>query len=84
MIARREAGALAFLEQTLAEREFLAGPEFTCADIMCAFGLTPGSRYLATPIEETPNAAAWLERIRARPAWRRAQEIAGPKATRSA
>ncbi|SFI05629.1 glutathione S-transferase family protein [Albimonas pacifica] len=84
VIARREAGALAFLEQTLAKHDWLAGPEFTCADIMCAFGLTPGSRYLATPIEETPNAAAWLERIRARPAYRRAQEIAGPKATRPA
>jgi glutathione S-transferase len=78
LVRRREEGYARILEQTLAASPYLAGPEFTCADIMTMFPLTSprifGSR------TDTPNAKAYVERIAKRPAYIKAMQIAGPTA----
>ena len=57
-----------WLEQELAQREYLAGPRFTVADItaLCAidFGKVSNLRIKA---ETHPNLAAWHARVGARP-----------------
>jgi glutathione S-transferase len=61
-------GRFDWLEQELAQREYLAGPRFTVADItaLCAidFGKVSNLRIKA---ETHPNLAAWHARVSARP-----------------
>ena len=77
-VVRREDGYARMVEQRLAESPYLAGPEFTCADIMTVFGLQhPG----LLGKRDLPNARAYLARIAQRPAHIRAMQIAGPDAT---
>jgi len=59
------------LEAALAGRAWLAGDAFTLADV--AVGAT-AHRWLLLPIErpDTPNIAAWVARLRARPAAQKA------------
>ncbi len=81
-IRRREGLYFGYLEQRLGECEYLAGAEFTCADIMSAFSLTSLPGFGGRRIDDLPNTQAYVARICARPAYVRAMEIAGPKATR--
>lgn len=78
LVRRREDGYARILEQTLAASPYLAGPEFTCADIMTMFPLT--SPRIFGGREDTPNAKAYVERIAKRPAYIKAMQIAGPTA----
>ncbi len=65
-----------FLETTLEEKAWLAGPEFTAADVMMSF---PMEAFAARgDIKAYPNIAAALERGKARPAFARAVERGGP------
>jgi glutathione S-transferase len=81
-IERRENGYHRYLEQRLGAFPYVAGPEFTCADIMVAFNLTSLSRFGGRTIDDLPNVLAYVERITKRPAYAKAMEIAGPGATR--
>lgn len=81
-VRRREDGYYRYLNQCLGESPYVAGPEFTCADIMVAFNLTSLSRFGGRPIDDLPNVLAYVERITKRPAYAKAMEIAGPGATR--
>jgi glutathione S-transferase len=83
-IRRREDGYYRFLDRRLGESAYLAGAEFTCADIMVTFNLTSLSRVGGRHIDDLPNVLAYLERITKRPAYLRAMEIAGPAAVRPA
>lgn len=83
-IRRREGQFFGYLEQRLGKVEHLAGPDFTCADIMVTFNLTTLARFGGRRIDDLPNARAYVERIVARPAYVRAMAIAGPDATRPA
>lgn len=71
-----------YLEQRLGESEYLAGPEFTLADIMVTFNLTSLPLFGGRSTEGMPNVNAYVERISARPAYKKAMEIAGPTASR--
>jgi glutathione S-transferase len=70
---------LAFMESELSDRGWFAGRSFTAADVMMSFpveaALSRGSS-----AEKAPRLAAFLDRIRARPAWQRALERGGPYA----
>jgi glutathione S-transferase len=79
LIQRRENGYARFMEQTLAASPFLAGPEFTCADIMSVFNLVSFPSFRGRG--DIPNVRAYLERITKRPAYIKAMQIAGPAAT---
>ena len=57
-----------FFNNSLADREYLAGPRFTVADItaLCAIDFGKVSKLRIDP-EKTPHLAAWHARITARP-----------------
>ena len=60
------------------EAEYLAGAEFTSADIMIGFSLTTMRYFLPYDLGRCPNIIRYLARIGARPAYRRAMEKGDP------
>jgi glutathione S-transferase len=68
-----------YWEAELGKAEWFAGPEFSAADIMMSFPVEAGaSRGGAT--EGRPRVKAFLDKIHARPAYKRALEKGGPYA----
>lgn len=63
--------ALAAVEQHLATRPYFAGDVFTAADIMMALPRFADQLDLSA----LPHTRAYLERVSARPAWRRTEEL---------
>lgn len=84
LIQRREASYYGYLDQRLAEVPYLAGPEFTCADLMVVFNITSLPLFGGRTCDDLPNVKAYLSRIEARPAYQKAMQIAGPAATPAA
>ena len=80
LVKRREEQYYGYMNQRLGESPYLAGPEFTCADIMSMFRLTTATLFGARRIDDLPNIAGYVKRIEARPAYRKAMSIAGPNA----
>jgi glutathione S-transferase len=79
---RRLDGIYIALEQRLGEAEYLAGAHFSCADIMSAFNLTSLTMLGARVVDDSmPNTQAYLQRVTARPAYKKAMAIAGPEAS---
>jgi glutathione S-transferase len=72
----------ALTEARLAQTSWLAGDEFTTADILMAFPFTTMRRFTKTQLDDFPNIRAWLTRIGTRPAYQRAMQIAEPKLPR--
>ena len=66
-----------FLEGELAKREWFAGDEFTAADIQMSFPLEAAAAR-APIVRQMPKLAAFLDRIHARPAYKRALDKGGP------
>ena len=60
------------------EAEYLAGSEFTAADIMMGFSLTTMRYFLPYDLARCPNIVSYLARISRRPAYRRAMEKGDP------
>ncbi|QPF84739.1 glutathione S-transferase [Bradyrhizobium genosp. L] len=60
---------------------YLAGDDFTSADIMIGFSLTTMRYFLPYDLGRCPNIQAYLGRIAARPAYRRAMEKGDPGMT---
>lgn len=80
---RREEGLYTALEQRLADTDYLAGPKFSCADIMSMFNLTSLEMLGARTIDDAmPNTHAYVQRVTQREAYQKAMAIAGPTATR--
>ncbi len=65
-----------FLESELAKREWFAGPEFSGADIQMSFPLEAAAAR-APIFKQLPKLSAFVERIHARPAYKRALEKGG-------
>jgi glutathione S-transferase len=63
------------------EADYLAGAEFTSADIMMGFSLTTMRYFLPYDLGRCPNIVSYLARIGARPAYRRAMEKGDPGMT---
>ena len=78
----REDAYYKHLDTRLAECDYLAGDQFSCADILIFFNLTTLAMFGGRTLEGLPNIAAYVERISQRPAYIKAMEIAGPKAAR--
>ena len=78
MIRRREDGYARLAEQTLATSPYLAGDEFTAADIMGLYCLR--SPRMLGARDDLPNVRAYVERIAQRPAYIKANAIAGADA----
>jgi glutathione S-transferase len=60
------------------ESEYLAGSEFTSADIMMGFSLTTMRYFLPYDLGRCPHIVGYLGRIGRRPAYRRAMEKGDP------
>ena len=80
---RKAARLMAYADARVAEAPFFGGDAFTAADIMMTFPLTTALQF--TPFDLSPyaNLTAYLARIAARPAYGRAQRIAGPNRERA-
>ena len=60
------------------DAKYLAGDEFTAADIMIGFSLTTMRYFLPYDLKRCPNIILYLGRIAERPAYRRAMEKGDP------
>lgn len=70
-----------YLENEVGQSQWLAGDEFSAADVIMSF---PVEAFSARgPSEGFPNLAAYLMRFQARPAYKRALERGGPYALMS-
>ena len=66
---------LGLVEARLAGRDHLLDGGFSAADIAIGYALEVAARF--TPLQEVPKAAAYLERLKQRPAYQRAQPPEG-------
>ena len=71
---------LSFVDSELGEGPWFAGAEFTAADVMMTFPFTTMRRFLDYDLAPYGNILAYLKRIEARPAYRKAMTLAGPDA----
>lgn len=68
---------LDYLEAQLTDREWFAGSDFSAADIMMSFPLEAAAQRAGLD-PSRPHLWRWLQRIHARPAYKRALEKGGP------
>ncbi len=69
---------LALIDARLAKTDYLAGRDFTAADIMSVFSLTTMRLFHHFDLGPYPNILAYLQRIGARPAYQRAMAKGDP------
>lgn len=72
---------LNFLELSLAKSEYLAGPEFTSADIMMHFPVRAARLWGVDLKGVYPNTYAWMGKIEARPGFLKAAAKGSPNGT---
>jgi glutathione S-transferase len=72
---------MALVEERLGESSYLAGDTFTAADIMSVFSLTTMRLFQPLDLRPYPAILAYLQRIGARPAYRRAMAKGDPDLT---
>ena len=70
--------AYGMVEARLGVTQFLAGSEFTAADIMTVFSLTTMRYFMPRDITPYPNILAYLKRISQREAYQRAMQKGDP------
>jgi glutathione S-transferase len=70
--------ALDFVEGRLGKADYLAGRDFTTADIMIVFSLTTMRLFLPFDLKPYPNIRAYLARVGQRDAYRRAMKKGDP------
>ena len=58
---------------------WFAGEQFTAADVMMVFPFTTLQQFMEVDIASLTNIVAYLHRIEARPAWKKAMDLAGPR-----
>ncbi|WP_244106335.1 glutathione S-transferase family protein [Paraburkholderia phenazinium] len=78
--ARRDL-VMGLVEKRLGEKDYLAGDAFTAADIVTVFSLTTMRLFLPMDLSPYPNILAYLQRIGARDAYRRALKKSDPDLT---
>ena len=70
------ANHLGYIDASLEGKPFLLGDDLTGADIQMSF--IPEVAKAFGKLAAYPNMAAWIERLHARPAWKKALEKGGP------
>lgn len=78
LVNQRSETAMKQIDDRLSEALYFAGPELTAADIMMVFALTTLRLFVPRCIGFHPNISAYLQRIAARPAYRRAMVKGDP------
>ncbi len=71
---------LGFMESELGKTTWFAGSELTAADVQMSFPVEAARQRAGVTASTHPNLHAFLERIHARPAYRRALDKGGPYA----
>ncbi|AMK25737.1 glutathione S-transferase family protein [Sphingobium sp. TKS] len=66
---------LTLVDDRLSHKPYMAGDRFTAADIMMTFPFTTTRLFMSVDVEGHPNIAAYVERMAARPAYRRMRTI---------
>lgn len=82
MAKRRSDGLFQQMDRHLATNAWLAGDEFTLADLMSGFALTTLPAVSGQKLDGLPNVQRYVRQLTARPAWQKAMAIAGPQAKR--
>jgi glutathione S-transferase len=77
-LTARSDRAFDMLESRLGQVAFLAGTQFTAADIMMVFPLTTMREFAPRDLSPYPNILTYLQRIAARQAFQRAMAKADP------
>jgi glutathione S-transferase len=80
-VRRRETQYYDFLNARLGESPYLAGPDFSCADVMVLYPLKAFPKFGGRSIDDLANVVAYVKRLEARPAYAKAMALAGPSAT---
>jgi glutathione S-transferase len=78
LLNQRSGLAMAMLEQRLSEAPYLAGQDFTAADLINFFPLTTLRHFVPKDLAAFPNIRAYLQRVGARPAYRKAMALGDP------
>jgi glutathione S-transferase len=73
----RAASYLRHADNRLAEADWFAGDRFTAADIMMAFPFTTTRQFTPVDLSNYPHIAAFVDKVEARPAFRRCREKTG-------
>jgi glutathione S-transferase len=73
--------AFALVEKRLSEMPYLAGSEFTAADIIMGFPLTTMRAFIPRDLGPLPNVRTYLKRIGERPGYQRAMAAGDPAMT---
>lgn len=81
-IRERMKQMLTFVDSELGTGPWFAGAEFTAADVMMVFPFTTMRLFLDYDLAPYPNILAYLQRVEARPAYRKAMALAGPRKTK--
>lgn len=71
----RIAQLMAFTDARLAAVPFVAGDQFTAADVMMTFPFTMTRQFVPVDVEGHPHIAAYVERMEARPGYQRCRAI---------
>ena len=77
----REQRGLVHMNDVLAERDYLAGGDFSATEFMNMFPLTSMSSFVNRDLSPYPNVQRYIERISGRPAYQKAMQLAGPSST---
>jgi glutathione S-transferase len=77
-VLERSNRAFAMIETRLGHSKYLAGGQFTAADIIMHFPLTTMRVFTPRDLSSYPNIRAYLQRIGTRPAYQRAMAISEP------
>ena len=82
MAKRRSDGLFRQMNEHLASNAYLAGEEFTLADLMSGFALTSLLAVSGQKLDGLDNVQRYVRTLTQRPAWQKAMSIAGPQAKR--
>jgi glutathione S-transferase len=78
LLLDRDRRAFELIEARLGEVPYLAGQDFTAADLINFFPLTTMRAFVPKDLSAYPNIRAYLKRIGDRPAYRKAMELGDP------
>lgn len=79
---RRSDGLFQQMDQHLASNAYLAGDDFTLADLMSGFAVTSLVAVSGQNLDGLKNVQSYVQKLTQRPAWQKAMAIAGPQAKR--
>jgi glutathione S-transferase len=77
-LTERSVNAYNMLEERLGEVPYLAGQDFTAADLIMFFPLTTMRAFVQRDMTPFPNIRAYLKRVGTRPAYQRAMAAGDP------